>query len=127
MSPVREVREKPHEPHGVRAHGRRIPPIETAGEIERLVQAAEFEKDPVVFPFVAGLGHRALKDLRDTYASHLPSAGVRAGGDLYPERLHLEPDDVPGSRPSSKLSLVPPTREPTRAQSMGWRGGDRSV
>jgi len=66
----------------------------------------------------AGIGHRALKDLRDTYASHLLSTGVQlgyvsaqlghsdvavtarhyarwAGGDLYRQPLVLEAGEVP--------------------------------
>lgn len=59
----------------------------------------------------AGIGHRAMKDLRDSYACHLLTAGVQlghsdvattarhyarwTGGDLYREPLHLEPGEVP--------------------------------
>src|SRR5208337_4944040 len=66
----------------------------------------------------AGLGYRMLKDLRDTYASHLLSAGVQlgyvskqlghsnvsitathyarwAGGDLYRKPMQLESGEVP--------------------------------
>jgi len=65
-----------------------------------------------------GIGHRALKDLRDTFASHLLTAGVQLGyvssqfgqsdvsvtarhyarwieGDRYHEPMILEPNEVP--------------------------------
>ena len=77
----------------------------------------------------AGIGHRALKDLRDTYASHLLSAGVQlgyvsaqlghadvavtarhyarwAGGDLYRQPLQLEAGEVP----ADFLARLAPTR-----------------
>ena len=66
----------------------------------------------------AGIGHRAMKDLRDTFASQLLTSGVSlgyvskqlghadvavtakhyarwAGGDFYREPMVLEPGEVP--------------------------------
>jgi integrase len=88
----------------------------------------------------AGLGHRALKDLRDTFASQLLTAGVQlgyvskqlghadvgvtarhyarwAGGDLYRAPMQLEPGEVPAdflarleTPPRFPHSRIEPTR-----------------
>ncbi len=81
----------------------------------------------------AGIGHRALKDLRDTFASQLLTAGVQLGyvsaqlghadvavtarhyarwiegEDGYREPLHLEP----GELPADLLARLAPESDPT--------------
>ncbi|HTF36645.1 MAG TPA: tyrosine-type recombinase/integrase [Myxococcota bacterium] len=97
----------------------------------------------------AGLGHRMLKDLRDTYASHLLSAGVQlgyvskqlghsnvavtaqhyakwAGGDLYRSSMQLEPGEVPADflarLKRAEVPSVPLTRWSGVEQNRGVSG-----
>jgi len=88
----------------------------------------------------AGIGHRSLKDLRDTFASQLLTAGVQlgwisaqlghadvattarhyarwAGGDLYREPLRLGPGEVPADL-LARLREERPHSDPT------WVVGD---
>jgi integrase len=87
----------------------------------------------------AGIGHRSYKDLRDTYASSLLTAGVQLGyvsvqlghadvavtarhyakwigGDVYREPFQLRPGDVPAdfiARSAYEFAQRPPSRPPT--------------
>jgi len=83
----------------------------------------------------ADIGHRAMKDLRDSFACHLLTAGVQlgwisvqlghsdvattarhyarwSGGDLYREPLHLEPGEVPSDF-LARIERERPQSDPT--------------
>ena len=88
----------------------------------------------------AGIGHRSYKDLRDTYASSLLTAGVQLGyvsaqlghadvavtarhyakwigGDVYREPFQLRPGDVPAdfiARSAYDFARSPPISPPTK-------------
>jgi integrase len=96
----------------------------------------------------AGIGHRSYKDLRDTYASSLLTAGVQLGyvsaqlghadvavtarhyakwigGDVYREPFQLRPGDVPAdfiARSAYEFAQSPPITPPTNKTA-----GDRSL
>ncbi len=116
------------------------------------------DRDPSVFRRVewrrilkrAQIGHRAVKDLRDTYASQLLTAGVQlgyvsaqlghsnvaitarhyarwVGGDTYREPMKLEPGEVPADllarlheSPQSPPSFAPSIDEDASTRRNWW-------
>jgi hypothetical protein len=93
----------------------------------------------------AGIGHRSYKDLRDTYASSLLTAGVQLGyvsaqlghadvvvtarhyakwigGDVYREPFQLRPGDVPAdfiARSAYEFAQSPPSSPPSELTAGG--------
>jgi integrase len=86
----------------------------------------------------AGIGHRALKDLRDTFATQLLTAGVQlgyvsqqlghadvavtarhyarwAGGDMYRQPMTLATGEVPADLLGRLMAAAPPTVPPLHA------------